>query len=126
MKIIGRKTHGCLDYLVGGILIASPWLFSFYGGGMESWIPITLGAGAVFYSLVTDYELGVAGIIPMRIHLIIDMLSGVLLAVSPWLFGFADLVFWPHLVIGIIEIVVPILTNPGSQYMGKASPLGRP
>ena len=112
-----------MDYLVGAILIASPWLFNFYEGGIESWIPIILGAGAIVYSLITDYELGIAGIIPMRIHLIIDMMSGVLLAASPWLFGFADIVFWPHLIFGIMEIVVPLLTSPGSQYIGKASDL---
>jgi hypothetical protein len=123
MKIINRKTHGYLDYLVGALLIASPWLFNFYAGGIESWIPIILGASAIGYSLITDYELGLAGIIPMRTHLIIDMLSGILLAASPWLFGFADHVFWPHLVFGVMEIVVPLLTNPGSQYIGKASDL---
>lgn len=123
MKIISRKTHGFLDYSVGALLIAAPWLFNFYEGGMESWIPIILGAGAIVYSLITDYELGVAGIIPMRVHLIMDMLSGVLLAASPWLFGFSDIVFWPHLIFGIMEIVVPLLTNPGSQYIGKASDL---
>ncbi|HLT09163.1 MAG TPA: SPW repeat protein [Cyclobacteriaceae bacterium] len=123
MKPINRKTHGYLDYLVGALLIAAPWLFNFYEGGIESWIPIILGAGAILYSLITDYELGITGIIPMRTHLKIDMVSGLLLAASPWLFGFADNVFWPHLLFGILEIVVPLLTKPGSQYIGKASDL---
>lgn len=123
MKIINRRIHGYMDYLVGALLIAAPWLFNFYDGGMESWIPIILGVGAIVYSLITDYELGVAGIIPMRIHLIIDMLSGLLLAASPWLFGFSDMVFWPHLVVGIIEIMTALMTDPGSQYIGRASDL---
>src|SRR5690606_27731156 len=97
MKIIDRKTHGYLDYLVGVLLIAAPWLFGFYEGGSESWVPIILGIGTIIYSLITDYELGLAKIIPMRVHLNIDMVAGILLALSPWLFGFSDIIIWPHL-----------------------------
>jgi hypothetical protein len=31
----------------------------------------------------------------------IDVASGALLALSPWLFGFADRVFCPHLIVGL-------------------------
>jgi len=123
MKIIDRKTHGYLDYLVGVILVISPWFFGFYEGGSESWVVILLGAGTLVYSLITDYELGLIGIIPMKSHLRIDLISGIFLAASPWLFGFSEDIFWPHVAFGIVEILVVILTNPGSQYIGKASDL---
>lgn len=123
MKIIDRKTHGYLDYLVGLLLIVSPWLFRFYEGGSESWVPILLGIGTIIYSMITDYELGITGVIPMKAHLTIDLISGIFLAASPWLFGFSDRIFWPHLVVGIIEILVTLMTDPGSQYLGKASDL---
>jgi hypothetical protein len=123
MKIIDRKTHGYLDYLVGVLLVISPWLFGFYEGGSESWVVILLGAGTLLYSLITDYELGLIGIIPMKSHLRIDLISGIFLAASPWLFGFSEDIFWPHVVFGIVEILVVILTNPGSQYIGKSSDL---
>jgi len=106
MKVIDTKTHGYLDYLVGILLIAAPWLFGFYEGGSESWIPIILGAGTIVYSLITDYELGVAGILSMKLHLTMDLVAGIFLAASPWLFGFSDIIVWPHLVVGIIEILV--------------------
>jgi len=123
MKIIDRKTHGYLDYLVGLLLIAAPFIFNFYEGGSESWIPIILGAGTIVYSLITDYELGVVGMIPMKTHLTIDVVSGIFLAASPWLFGFADHIFWPHLLVGIIEILVPLMTDPDSKYIpvGKST-----
>jgi hypothetical protein len=50
MKAISTKVHGVLDYLVGIILIAAPWLLNFYRGGAESWVPILLGIGTVMYS----------------------------------------------------------------------------
>lgn len=111
MKIISSKLHGVLDYLVGIILIISPWLFGFANPGAQMTIPVTLGIGAIIYSIVTKYELGIFKIIPFRIHLIIDALSGILLASSPWLFGFADNVYLPHLVFGTLEIVVVLLTK---------------
>ena len=62
-------------------------------------------------SLFTDYELSISRAIPLRVHLGMDMVSGALLAVSPWLFGFAGLIWWPHLLVGLVEIVVPMLTR---------------
>jgi len=111
MKIINTKTHGVLDYIMGLILIASPWLFGFADGTAAQWVPIILGAAALVYSLMTDYELGATRIIPMKTHLTLDIMSGILLAVSPWLFGFADRVSTPHVVLGIIEIAAALMTK---------------
>src|SRR4051812_47089567 len=88
MRVIPTRVHGVLDYVVGALLIAAPWLFHFNEGGAETWVPVVLGAGAILYSLCTDYELGLLRLIPMATHLMLDLGSGVLLALSPWLFGF--------------------------------------
>lgn len=111
MRFIPTRVHGILDYLVGALLAASPWLFGFDRGGPETWVPVALGAGAILYSLVTDYELGLYRGISMRTHLALDMASGLLLAASPWLFGFSDHVWMPHLVFGLIEIATPAMTQ---------------
>ena len=111
MKIIDRKTHGYLDYLVGLLLIASPWLFDFYRGGAETWIPVVLGASALVYSLFKDYELGASKQIPYGIHLTLDIVSGIFLAVSPWLFNFDEHVYLPHLIFGILEVGVAAMTK---------------
>jgi hypothetical protein len=118
MKIISTKTHGMLDYLMGIILIASPWIFSFATGGAEQWIPIILGAGALVYSMMTDYELGVFKTISMKTHLNIDLTSGILLAASPWIFGFSDRVIAPHLILGLLEIGAALMTKttPSTNY----------
>lgn len=80
----------CLDYLMGVLLIIAPWILGFGENGAETWVPVVLGAGVIAYSLMTDYELGVVKAIPMRVHLSRDLGGGLLLAVSPWLFQFAD------------------------------------
>ena len=80
-------------------------------GGAETWIPVVLGAGMIVLALMTDYELGAVHRISMRTHLTIDLISGALLAVSPWLFGFADVVWGPHLVLGLLEIGASLMTK---------------
>ena len=111
MKFISTKTHGYLDYLMGALLIAAPWIFDFDRGGAETYVPVILGVGALLYSLVTDYELGATPQISMRTHLMLDMASGVLLALSPWIFGFSDYVWAPHLILGLLEIGASLFTK---------------
>lgn len=122
MRFIPTHVHGYLDYLVGILLIAAPWLFGFAEGGAETWIPVILGAGAILYSLFTDYELGLVRQISMPVHLGLDAGSGVLLAISPWLFGFADLVWIPHVVVGLIEIGTAMTTETHPRYFGGGVP----
>jgi len=111
MRIIGTRTHGYLDYIVGVLLILAPFVLDFNRGGIETWLPIVLGASTILYSLLTDYELGMTHMIPLRVHLTLDFISGLLLAVSPWLFGFSDYIWAPHLIVGIIELAVTFMTS---------------
>lgn len=110
MRFIPTRIHGVLDYAVGILLVALPWLLGFADGTAAQWVPVVLGLGAIGSALVTDYELGVVPLIPMPLHLALDAASGIVLAASPWLFGFADRVWVPHVVLGLTEIVVPLLT----------------
>ena len=112
MRVIPTKVHGFLDYLVAIVLIASPWLFGFSGASTAGTVSIAVGVFILLYSLVTNYELGAARIISMHMHLSLDFLSGVVLSISPWLFGFAKAVYLPHLLIGPLAIIVSIMTNP--------------
>lgn len=117
MKLISTKAHGYLDYIMGVLLIGAPWIFGFAREGAETWVPVILGAGTIVYSLLTDYELGAARVISMRTHLLLDMVGGLLLAVSPWLFGFAEHIWQPHLILGILEVGAALMTKrtPGTE-----------
>jgi hypothetical protein len=120
MKMIPRNVHGMLDYIMGLLLIASPWLFGFADQGAASLVPITLGAVALLYSLLTDYEAGVARVFSFRTHLVMDFLSGALLAASPWLFGFASVVYLPHLILGLLEMMAAITTSTSAVHTHTA------
>jgi hypothetical protein len=120
MKIIPRNIHGIIDYIVGVALISAPWSLGFADGGMATYVPVALGIGTLFYSILTNYEVGVVKLIPFRIHLTLDVLSGLLLAASPWLFGFASHVYLPHVLIGAFEIVAGFTTKNEPDHIHHA------
>lgn len=111
MRFIPTRVHGALDYLVGVLLIAAPWLFNFSGTEAATWTTVLIGAGTIVYSTLTNYEFGVAPVISMPTHLGIDGMAGIILIVSPWLFGFSNAVWEPHLVIGVFELLAALTTH---------------
>lgn len=111
MRFLPTKVHGILDYTVGGFIAASPWILGFARGGAETKVSEAVGKAAVVYSLFTDYEWGIKRLIPMPQHLMLDLASGVFLAASPWLFGFAKKTYLPHLLMGLFEIGAALVTK---------------
>ena len=111
MRFISTKAHGVLDYLTGILLILLPWLWDYNPTGPESLIPVLLGITAIVISLMTNYERSVLKVIPMKTHLTADILSGILLAASPWIFGFHETVYIPHAAFGIFEILAGLFTK---------------
>lgn len=122
MRFVPTRIHGLADYLTGLLLIASPYLFGFAQGGIAQWLPMALGVAMLGLALLTDYEVGLMRVIPMPVHLGIDLVGGVLLAASPWLFGFSDRVYLPHLLFGLLELGAALTTR--TQPDGTAE-LGR-
>lgn len=111
MRFLPTFMHGVIDYLWGIALMASPWLFGFADVPAATWVAIVFGAGAILYSALTAYELGLLKILPMPMHLILDGLGGIVLAASPFLFGFADRVLWPHVLFGLFSVVACLITR---------------
>ena len=111
LRFIPTRTHGVIDYLMGALLIVAPYILGFADGTTAQWIPQVVGAALIGASLLTDYELGVVRVIPMPVHLGLDVAAGALLAVSPWLFGFADRVWVPHVIFGLAEIGAGLMTR---------------
>ena len=124
MRFIPTRLHAPLDYIVGAVLIAGPWIFQFSDDAAATTVSIVLGIGLIAYSLFTNYELGVWKVAPMAVHNLIDVVAGALLAASPWIFGFADegANFWvPFVVIGVAAIVLGLTTKQQGGYSYRAS-----
>ena len=129
MRFIPTKFHAPLDYIVGAALVAAPWIFQFSEHTAGTVVPIVLGIGLIGYSLVTDYELGLWKLVPMAMHNLIDLAAGVLLAASPWIFGFADEsrnVWVPHLVVGLAAVFLGLTTKQRVGYRYRRAQVSGP
>lgn len=105
-NVIPTKTHGYIDYFAAASLLTLPLFFSGKNKGMETYLPMALGAGVLVQSLFTGYEMGVKKKMSMKNHLKLDYMNGALLAASPFLFGFRKKSWLPHVAMGLSELAV--------------------
>ncbi len=118
MRMIPTSVHGAIDYLTGGMLLAAPKLLGLTDEPRAALVLRSAGGGALAYSLITDYELGLLRLLPMPAHLAMDAASGVLVAASPWLLGFAGKGprYWlPHVLVGATEVLAATTTRTQPQ-----------
>ncbi|UVF21804.1 hypothetical protein HPT29_012140 [Microvirga terrae] len=120
MRFLPTKVHGMIDYLWGLALLSTPWLFGFADNSAATWTAAAFGLGAILYSAITAYEVGLLKLLPMPLHLILDGVAGLALAASPFLFGFADRVYWPHVLFGLFSVAASLNT-----YLEPVLPTGR-
>ena len=80
---ISTMAHGILDYVTAPTLIALPRIFGW--GPRVTMLLNGAGAGVLAYSVLTRYELGLLKVLPMKVHLGLDMASGGMLALSPFI-----------------------------------------
>ena len=112
---IGSRLHGVLDYLTGAMLIGAsqlpPLRDRFAGRALG-----VAGAGHVGYSLITDYELGLARVLSYRAHLGLDAVGAIALAAAPWLVGRESARDrWAPTAAGIYELGAVALSDPGGR-----------
>jgi hypothetical protein len=110
MRFLEPRIHGFIDYFVGIMLIAAPALFNFENA-VEVFIPALFGVVQITYALFTRYEFGFFPAISMRKHLRLDLITGALLAASPWIFRFAEYVWQPHVLLGGFQMLLALFTR---------------
>ena len=104
MKFINPSMHGALDYIAALALIAIPFLLGFEG--LALWLSVAGGAGLIVYSLITDYALSVAKVLPFNLHIIFDSLAAVTFIAAPFVFGFTGIVQIYYIVMGLGVVAV--------------------
>lgn len=119
-KPINTKTHAILDYLTGGLLLLAPDLLGFADvGGAAVAIPRIVGLGLIGLEAITRVEYSLLKIVPMPLHLTLDVMVGAFLLLSPFLFGFNDEktnAWLPHIIVGTMIIIVAMLSKPAPEY----------
>ena len=81
--------HGMLEYLIGILAIAAPFLFSFDHNGAIAF-SVLMGAAILVLGGVTDGPTGIVRNLPVASHVVLDVVVGVVLVVAPFVFGFTE------------------------------------
>jgi hypothetical protein len=114
IRVIPTNVHSAVDHVVGPALIAAPTLLGLEKTSPEGLTPRVNGIAAALYSNLTDYELSLKNVIPMKLHLALDAMSGATLAAVPLATGARQrgIRHWlPHTLLGGFEIGMALLTK---------------
>ena len=87
MKPISPTLHGVLDYATCAFFAAAPSLFGFTGA--YAVVCYLLAGGYLLVSLITAMPLGALKLLPFWLHGKLELVSGPVFLLAPWLFGFA-------------------------------------
>lgn len=115
MKLLTTRMHTIIGLVVGLALLVAPWLFGFAEqGGAAVMVPIYVGIFIILSELTTTSVLSPIKLVPMSAHIVVDVLTGLFLALSPWFFGFSDLelnAWLPHVVVGVVVMGYALVTR---------------
>src|SRR2546423_15290754 len=114
MRFIPTSVHGAVDHVVGPALVLAPTLLRLGRTSPEGLTARAVGGVEAFYSNLTDYELSMKNVVPMRVHLALDAVGGATLALVPQLTGARTRgkKHWlPHLALGAFEVGLAAFTK---------------
>ncbi len=86
---ISPGVHGILDYVLGAILIAAPFVLGF-DSDTATTVCVVAGIAELGVAMATAWSRGIIKLIPPAVHGVIDYIFVVALIAAPFLFGFSD------------------------------------
>lgn len=109
MKIISPAFHGFLDYLTVVLFLFAPTVMVLIG--MARTFAYVLAAVHLAMTLVTNFPLGAAKVIPLAIHKWVERVVGPVLIVIPFVlrFDIPGLAFYVGM--GVVILLVGLLTD---------------
>lgn len=115
MRFISTKAHTVIGLVVGAALLIAPWLFGFSDNSAATNSAIWVGVVVLLSELVSTSPYSILKLVPMKAHVVMDVLVGVFLLLTPWLFSFMDSAannqWLPHVVVGVLIAGYALLTR---------------
>ena len=104
--------HGLVEYGVGALFIAAPFVLAFDSDTATA-VSIIAGVIVLIVAASTAMSTGLIKSIPVQAHVVLDYLLAILLIASPFLFGFDEdgtaTAFF--IVLGVVHLLLTIATR---------------
>jgi hypothetical protein len=105
--------HGVLEYVVGVLFVAAPFLFGFTASAAPTAAAIVIGLLLLAFTATSALPTGLVRSITTGVHVTVDLVLAVLLVALPFLLGFADegaptALF---IVVGVLHLLMTIATR---------------
>lgn len=114
MGQISTKTHGAMDYATIIIFLLAPRILHFQT--QLTTLLTLLATVTLIYGILTCFEWGVLPIIPTRIHLITDCVTGMILCILALSLKLTSLEYNILLYLGLWIIVIALMTPSRSLF----------
>jgi hypothetical protein len=120
VRLLPAWFHAIADYAVGALLV----IVALAVGGADKAVAtgVVVGVTVLVVSAFTRYPLGIARVLPFRLHSAGDYLAAALLVLAPFALDFSDSdggLSAFYVVAGIAVLAVSLITN--YQYSPKRS-----
>jgi hypothetical protein len=112
-RLIPQDVHSMMDYS-DGLLSAGAGLFAEDDDRAAQIASIALGASVTGLSLITDYRLSVAKIVPIEVHEVADYVWGAAAIAAPFVFGYwksSPRTAMAHVIAGASTILASLFTD---------------
>jgi hypothetical protein len=104
--------HGAVEYAAAALFVVAPFLFGFDSDAATA-ISIVVGVGILVVTASSELPTGLAKVIPVTIHMVLDIVVAGFLIAAPFLFGFSGegeaTAFF--IVLGIVHLLLTIGTR---------------
>ena len=124
---IPLNLHAAIEPLIAIVIIAAPWIFGFSDTDSATVICVLVGITMLLVGSMTDWRISLARVIPLRLHMIGDLLLGAVLLLSPLVFGFADEGGPTRFMViaGALEVMTALMTRWDRVEAGQTFPRER-
>lgn len=117
---ISTSFYGFFKYFSSLFLIASPWVFNLVDVSSAALlIPMYFGWLQLIMNIFSDNEASPIRMFPIQMNMVLDVVMGFILFVSPWLYDFKAKAFLPEVLLGGLLIFLGVFTKK-SPFTTKA------
>lgn len=116
MRFITKQIHAYLDYPVALALLILPFLLDLgHSNPVAFYLSITVGAAALFLTILTNHQTGVLKVVPYEVHLMVDFAVAIVFILAPFIFSFEGIDAYFYWINGAAVLTVVSLHKPETQ-----------